>query len=95
MVPAPLWFVLVIGASITIAYLCGQADRREGLLVQALPIGFVTTMMTAGMLVILFLDHPFANESAGIAPTEMRHTLARIEHGAPAPRDERGTVRPT
>ena len=95
LVPAPLWFVLGIGAAITIAYMCAQADRREGLLVQSIPIGFVTTMVTAGMLVILFLDHPFANESGGIAPAEMRQTLARIDHGGATPCDERGTVRPT
>jgi hypothetical protein len=95
LVPPPLWFVLGIGAAITIAYMCAQADPREGLLVQSMPIGFVATMVTAGMLVIVFLDHPFANESGGIAPIEMRHTLSRIDHGAAAPCDERGTVRPT
>lgn len=95
LVPAPLWFVLGIGAAITIAYMCAQADRREGPLVQSIPIGFVTTMVTAGMLVILFLDRPFANESGRIAPTEMRHTLSRIDHGGATPCDERGTVRPT
>ena len=95
LVPAPLWFVLGVGAAITIAYMCVQADRREGLLVQSIPIGFVTTMVAAGMLVILFLDRPFANESGRIAPTEMRHTLSRIDHGGATPCDERGTVRPT
>ena len=95
LVPAPLWFVLGIGAAITIAYMCAQADRREGLLVQSIPIGFVTTMVTAGLLVIVFLDRPFANESGRIAPTEMRHTLSRIDHGGATPCDERGTVRPT
>ena len=95
LVPAPLWFVLGIGAAITIAYMCAQAERREGLLVQSIPIGFVSTMVTAGMLVIFFLDHPFANESGGIVPTEMRQTLVRIDHGATPPCDERGGVRST
>jgi hypothetical protein len=95
LVPAPLWFVLGIGGLLMIGYMCAQADPREGLLVQSIPIGFVTTMVTAGMLVILFLDHPFANESGGIAPTEMRQTLARIDHGGAAPCDERGTARST
>jgi Protein of unknown function (DUF4239) len=95
LVPDPLWFVLGIGAAITIAYMCAQADRREGLLVQSIPIGFVSTMVTAGMLVIFFLDHPFANESGGIAPTEMRQTLMTIDHGTTPPCDERGSGRPT
>jgi hypothetical protein len=95
MVPLSLWFVLGIGASLTIAYMCAQADRREGLLVQSIPIGFVTAMVTAGMLVVSFLDHPYANESGGIKPTEMRQTLARIDHGSATPCDERGIPRPT
>lgn len=95
MVPLSLWLVLGIGASFTIAYMCAQADRREGLLVQSIPIGFVTAMVTAGMLVVLFLDHPYANESGGIAPTEMRQTLTRIDHGSATPCDERGIPRPT
>jgi hypothetical protein len=95
MVPLSLWFVLGIGASFTIAYMCAQADRREGLLVQSIPIGFVTAMVTAGMLVVLFLDHPYANESGGIAPTEMRQTLTRIDHGSATPCDERGVPRRT
>jgi hypothetical protein len=47
------------------------------------------------MLVVLFLDHPFANESGGIAPTEMRQTLTRIDHGSATPCDEHGIPRPT
>lgn len=34
LVPPSLWFVLGIGASLTIAYMCAQADRREGPFVQ-------------------------------------------------------------
>ena len=90
-----LWFVLGIGASLTIAYMCAQADRREGILVQSIPIGFVAAMVTAGMLVVAFLDHPYANQSGGIAPTEMRHTLTRIDHGSAVPCDERGIPRAT
>jgi hypothetical protein len=78
MVPLSLWLVLGIGASLTIAYMCAQADRREGPLVQAIPIAFFTAMVTAGFLVVSFLDHPYANHSGGIAPTEMRQTLTRI-----------------
>ena len=95
LVPPSLWFVLGIGASLTIAYMCAQADGREGPFVQSIPIGFVAAMVTEGMLVVAFLDHSYANESGGIAPTEMRHTLARIDHGGATPCDERGIARPT
>ena len=50
LVPLPLWFVLVIGASLTIGHMCVQADRREGVLIQSIPIGFVTALVTAGLL---------------------------------------------
>jgi hypothetical protein len=37
LVPLALWFVLGIGASLTIAYMCAQADPREGLLCSRYP----------------------------------------------------------
>jgi hypothetical protein len=94
-VSLPLWIVLGIGASLTIAYMCSQADRREGALIQSIPIGFVTALMTAGLLVVVFLDHPYADWSGSIVPTEMRRTLALIDHGGAPPCDERGSARST
>jgi Protein of unknown function (DUF4239) len=94
-VPLPLWFALGIGALLTLAYMVAQADRREGLLTQSIPIGFVSALMTAGLLVVFALDHPYVNESGAIAPTEMRRTLGLIDHGSVAPCDERGIPRST
>ena len=95
LVPLPLWFVLGIGASLTLAYMVAQADRREGLLIQSIPIGFVTALVTAGLLVVFFLDHPYTDESGSIAPTEMSRTLTLIDHGSATPCDERGVPRST
>jgi hypothetical protein len=89
-VPLPLWFVLGIGASLTIVYMCAQADRSEGVLIQSMPVGFVTALVTAGMLVVVFLDHPYEGGSGSIRPTEMSRTLTLIDHGGAAPCDERG-----
>jgi hypothetical protein len=89
-VSLPLWSMLGLGASLTIAYMCAQADRREGVLIQSIPIGFVTALVTAGLLLIVALDHPYADWSGNIVPTEMRRTLALIDHGSAAPCDERG-----
>jgi hypothetical protein len=94
-VPLPLWFVLGLGAFATIAYMCAQADRREGVLIQSIPIGFFSALVTAGLLVVFFLDHPYANESGSIMPTEMRRTLTLIDHGGATPCDERGIPRST
>jgi len=89
-VPLPLWFVLGMGASLTLAYMVAQADRREGRLIQAIPIGFVSALATAGLLIVFSLDHPYTNESGSIAPTEMRRTLTLIDPGIATPCDERG-----
>ena len=89
--PIPLWLVLSLGALLTIGYMVAQADQREGLLIQAIPIGFVTALMTAGLLVIFFLDHPYADTGGTIKPTEMHRTLTLIDQGLPAPCDERGS----
>ena len=62
-VPLPLWFVLGMGASLTIAYMVAQADRREGRLSRGGPIGFVSALATAGLLIVFSLDHPYTNES--------------------------------
>jgi hypothetical protein len=89
-VSLPLWSVLAIGASLTIAYMCAQADPREGLLIQSIPIGFFTALVTAGLLLIVALDHPYADWSGNIVPTEMRRTLALIDRGSAAPCSEHG-----
>jgi hypothetical protein len=67
-----------------------QADRREGLLTQSIPIGFFSALATAGLLIVFSLDHPYANEIGSIAPNEMRLTVALIDHGTVTPCDERG-----
>jgi hypothetical protein len=93
--PSRYGFVLGLGAFVTIAYMCAQADRREGVLIQSIPIGFFSALVTAGLLVIFLLDHPYANESGSIMPTEMHRTLTLIDHGSATPCDERGIPRPT
>jgi hypothetical protein len=89
-VPPPLWFVLGVGASAIIAYMCLQADRREGRLIQAAAIGLVAAVAASGLLVVVLLDHPYADWSGSIKPTEMRRTLSLIDDGHPVPCDERG-----
>jgi hypothetical protein len=88
--PMPMWFALGIGATFTLAYMVAQADKREGLFIQALPIAFVAALVTAGLLVVVFLDHPYTGGNGSIKPTEMSRTLTRIDHGVNAPCDERG-----
>jgi len=88
--PMPLWFALGIGATLTLAYMVVQADKRESLLIQAIPIAFVAALVTAGLLVVVFLDNPYSGGNGSINPTEMTRTLKRIDHGVNAPCDARG-----
>lgn len=90
-VPPPLWIVLGIGATVILAYMCVQADRREGPFVQAVPIAFVSALVTSAMLVVAFLDHPYSDWTGSLRPDEMRVTLTLIDDGHSAPCDGTGS----
>ena len=57
-VPMPLWVVLGIGASAILIYMCVQADRRESAVVQAVPVAFVSALVTSALLVVGFPGSP-------------------------------------
>jgi hypothetical protein len=88
--PMPLWFALGIGATLTLSYMVVQADKRETRVIQAIPIAFVAAIITAGLLVVVFLDNLYSGSDGSINPTEMNRTLVRIDHDVDAPCDERG-----
>ena len=92
-VPTPLWIVLGIGASAILIYMCVQADRRESAVVQAVPIAFVAALVTSALLVVGFLDHPYADWAGSLQPDEMRLTMSLIDDGHDAPCDSRGDPR--
>jgi multisubunit Na+/H+ antiporter MnhB subunit len=95
-IPQPVWLMLILGASVTVLYLIVFADQRERWWVQGSMMFTVTGLVVASLLVIHFLDTPFARDGTYIAPTEMRTTLQLFEHqvsgdpSAAIPCDERG-----
>ena len=95
-IPQPVWLMLILGAGITILYLLVFADRRELWWVQGSMMFTVAGLIVASLLVIHFLDSPFAHDGTYIAPTEMQTTLQQFEHqvsGDPSvtiPCDEQG-----
>ena len=91
-VPMPLWIVLGIGATAIFSYMCVQADRRESAVVQAIPIAFVSALVTSALLVVAFLDHPYADWAGSQQPDEMRVTLTLIDDGHNAPCDANGNA---
>jgi hypothetical protein len=77
-VPFPLWTVLILGAALTIGWAILSASRRGSFLVQASVVASVALMVTAALLLVSFLDHPFADEPGSIKPIEMEHALHTI-----------------
>jgi hypothetical protein len=77
--PPPLWFVLIMGALLTVGWIVLGADRRGSFVVQAGAVASVAAMATATLLLVWFLDHPFANQSGSIRPIEMEEVLRVIE----------------
>lgn len=77
--PAPAWFVLGLGAAVTVGFALFFADRREHFIVQGSLIGAITALVVSGLLLIWFLDHPYENRSGSIKPEEMERQLFIIE----------------
>jgi hypothetical protein len=77
--PPPMWFVLILGGLLTVGWIVLGADRRGSFVVQASAVASVAAMATATLLLVWFLDHPFADESGSIRPIEMEEVLRVIE----------------
>jgi hypothetical protein len=77
--PAPVWFILVLGAALTIGFALLFADRRERFLVQGSLVAAIAALVTAGLLLVWFLDHPYSDQSGSIRPTEMESQLEIVE----------------
>jgi ABC-type multidrug transport system fused ATPase/permease subunit len=77
--PAPVWFILGLGAIVTIGFALFFADRREHFIVQGSLIAAITALVVAGLLLVWFLDHPYENRSGSIKPDEMERQLVIVE----------------
>jgi hypothetical protein len=83
-VPTPLWIALIFGACVAVALRLCLADPRERLAVQGTMVAAVAAVMTAGLLIVYLLDHPYQRHVGGIQPTAMRQTLAMVAQLEPA-----------
>jgi hypothetical protein len=50
--------------------------------VQAAVVASVAVMVTSALLLVWFLDHPFADAHGSVTPVEMEHVLDTIEEEA-------------
>ena len=78
-IPAAVWLMLILGAFLTVAYIVVFADRRERWWTLAVMSGSIAALIASGLLVVSFLDRPYLEDGAYIAPTEMQTTLRFIE----------------
>ena len=74
-VPTPLWIGLVFAGCVAVALQLAMAAQEERLTVQGLQVGGVAAIVATGLLIINFLDHPYAPHVGGIQPSAMRHSL--------------------
>ena len=93
--PPPLWFVLILGAALTVGWIVLGADQRGSFLVQASAVASVAAMATAALLLVWFLDHPFEDEAGSIQADRdgggaqghgRSHTRRASRRPLPAPR---------
>jgi hypothetical protein len=77
-IPTPLWLALIFAGCVAVSLQLGMADRGERLLVQGLQVAAVAAIVATGLLMVNFLDHPYAPYVGGLQPRSMRHTLALI-----------------
>jgi hypothetical protein len=77
--PEPVWFILGLGAALTLGFALLFADRRESFIVQGSLIAAIASLVTAGLLMVWFLDHPYTDESGSIRPAEMERQLEIVE----------------
>jgi hypothetical protein len=77
--PAPAWFVLGLGALVTVGFAFFFADRREAFIVQGSLMAAITALVVGGLLLVWFLDHPYEDRAGSIQPDEMERQLVIVE----------------
>ncbi len=78
-VPTPIWFLLIVAGLAVVAYALAFADRRERSGSQVMLVVAITTVVSASLLTIAFLDNAYGSHSGSITPKAMRATVAALE----------------
>ena len=98
-IPTPLWIVLFLSAGILFVFMLFFADSGERVIVQATMMGGVAVLVTALLLLLSFLDHPYHEGAGTLRPVAMEATLkllpqeAKIVGGVEPPCDAAGLPR--
>jgi hypothetical protein len=98
-IPTPLWVVLFFTAGIILVFMLFFADSAERALVQGVMMGAVVAVMTATLILLVFLDNPFHDGPGGLDPVAMERALRVIDQelavvgeAVAAPCDARGVA---
>ena len=83
-IPTPLWIVLFFITALIFVFMLFFADSGEGPVVQAALMGSVAAVITAMLLLLWFLDHPFHDGIGGLQPDAMERTLLVLDEEAEA-----------
>lgn len=79
LVPPVLWLILILGALAVVGGVAFFADAREGRVTQAAMMVAVVGIVVSGLLLVRFLDEPYAGKSGSIKPTAMARVLAQMQ----------------
>ncbi len=83
-VPTPLWLALILGGVMAIGIQLAMADPRERLAVHGTMLAGLAAIVTAGLLLVNFLDHPYRQHTGSIEPNQMRTSLVQMGELRPA-----------
>jgi hypothetical protein len=78
-IPTPLWLVLLFVSATIFVYMLFFADSGERAVVQGLMMGTVVSVITAMLLLLVALDHPFHKGIGGLRPVAMERTMKIID----------------
>ncbi len=78
-IPTPLWLVLFFSSSLIFLFMLFFADSAERAVVQAVLMGSVAASITALLLLLFALDHPFHKGIGGLRPVAMERALQVID----------------
>ena len=77
--PDMVWPILILGAISIVAFVIGHADRGEHLVAQMFQVGVTTVLLSASLLLINALNHPFVANPGKIQPEAMKRAVNTIE----------------
>jgi hypothetical protein len=78
-IPTTLWVVLFFSALLVLGFVLFFGDPGERAVAQALLMGSVAATLTATLLLLYTLNHPFHDGIGGLRPVAMQRTLRVID----------------